>query len=80
MSKVIYTSPVFKDENGNGRKFLIAAEGVSTHAKRDAMLLKMIALGGIHAKPTEEFMGYRKKMLAAKRKIEKNGWFSSEVV
>ena len=79
MSKVIYTSPVFKDENGNGRKFMVPAEGVSTHAKRDAMLIKMIALGGIHADPTPEFMGYRSKMMAAKRKIVKNGWFSTEV-
>ena len=78
--KVIYTSPVFKNADGSPRKFMVAAEGVSTYAKRDAMLVKMIALGGIHAVLTPEFLSYRKKMMAAKKKIEKNGWFSSVVV
>lgn len=79
MSKVIYTSPVFRNEDGSGRQFIIPAAGVSTYATRDAMLLEMTALGGIYAKPTAEFMAYRKKMMAAKRKIEKNGWFSEAV-
>ena len=77
--KAIYSSPVFKDVNGNARKFLIPLESWSTHVQRDLMLLKMLELGGIGAKPTPEFMGYRKKMMAAKKKIEKNGWFSTEI-
>lgn len=77
--KVIYTSPVFKDENGNARKFLVPAAGLSTHAKRDEMLVKLLALGGINAQPTEEFLAIRKKMMAAKKKIEKNGWFATEL-
>ena len=80
MSKVIYTSPVFSNADGSARKFLVPVEGLSTHAKRDQMLLKMKELGGIYATPTKEFMDCRKKMLAAKRKIEKNGWYSAEVV
>lgn len=77
--KAIYNSPVFKDVNGNARKFLIPLQGLSTHVLRDSMLLKMIELGGIGAKLTPEFMAYRKKMMAAKKKIEKNGWFSTEI-
>lgn len=77
--KVIYTSPVFRNEDGSARKFLVPMAGLSTHAKRDEMLVKMIALGGIHAEPTEEFLSLRKKMMAAKRKIEKNGWFAEAV-
>lgn len=77
--KVLYTSPIFTHRDGTPRQFLVPVEGLSTHCKRDEMLMKMMALGGIHAKPTEEFMSYRKKMLAAKRKIEKNGWFSEAI-
>ena len=42
-------------------------------------LLQMIALGGIDAKPTPEFMAYRKVMLSAKRKIERESWFCEVV-
>lgn len=77
--KVLYTSPVFKDADGSARKAMIPLAALETYAKRDAALLAMIELGGIHAKPTPEFMALRKKMMAAKRKIEKNSWFSQTV-
>lgn len=77
--KVIYTSPVFKNEDGKARKFFIPVEALSTYAKRDACLLQMSEMGGIYAKPTPEFLKLRSKMLAAKRKIEKMGWFSTMV-
>ena len=76
---IIYTSPVFKDLDGTARKFSIPVEAVTTYAKRDAALLKLIALGGINAKATPEFLAIRKTMLSAKRKIERQGWFSETV-
>jgi hypothetical protein len=77
--KVLYTSPVFKNADGSGRQFIIPLNAVKTYAKRDAALLAMTALGGIHAKLTPEFMAHRKSMLSAKRKIEREGWFSEAV-
>lgn len=74
--KVVYTSPVFRNADGSARQVLIPLHAVETYAKRDAALLAMKALGGIHAVPTPEFMEFRKKMMSAKRKIEKNGWYS----
>ena len=80
MSKVVYTSPVFSHADGSSRKFLISVNALSTYAKRDECLLKMHELGGIYAKPTPEFLKLRSKMLSAKRKIEREGWFSESVV
>ena len=77
--KVIYTSPVFKDGFGAGRQFLIPLHAVETYAKRDAALLGMMALGGLNARPSPEFMEFRKTMMAAKRKIERNGWYCRDV-
>jgi hypothetical protein len=77
--KVLYTSPVFKNADGSGRQFMIPANAVKTYAKRDAALLAMTALGGIHAKLTPEFMAHRKSMMSAKRKIEREGWYSQQV-
>ena len=77
--KVLYTSPVFKDADGSARQVIIPLHAVETYAKRDAALLAMIALGGINADPTPEFMTFRKTMMSAKRKIERNGWYSREV-
>jgi hypothetical protein len=77
--KVLYTSPVFKDADGSGRQMVIPLHAVETYAQRDAALLAMIALGGIHADPTPEFMSFRKKMMSAKRKIERNGWYCRTV-
>jgi hypothetical protein len=73
--KVLYTSPVFKNADGTGRQFMIPVKAVITYAKRDAALIVMQALGGIHATPTPEFMTHRKTMMSAKRKIEREGWF-----
>jgi len=77
--KVLYTSPVFKNLDGSGRQFMIPAKAVQTYSKRDAALLVMTQMGGIHAKLTPEFIAYRKSMMAAKRKIEREGWFSEMV-
>lgn len=77
--KVVYTSPVFQDAQGSARKFLIPLLALETYAKRDSALLAMMALGGIDAEPTPEFMALRKTMMSAKRKIERNGWYSRVV-
>jgi hypothetical protein len=78
--KVLYTSPIFKHVDGRARQFMIPAEAVKTYLQRDNALLVMTHLGGIHAEPTVEFLKLRKKMLAAKRKIQREGWFSKEIV
>ena len=77
--KVLYTSPVFKNIDGSDRQFMIPLNAIKTYAKRDAALLAMTALGGIHAKLTPEFIAHRKAMLSAKRKIEREGWFCNTV-
>ena len=77
--KVLYTSPVFKDSDGSARQVLIPLHAVETYAKRDAALLAMMALGGIYADPTPQFMAFRKTMMSAKRKIERNGWYCKTV-
>ena len=78
--KVKYTSPVFKNSDSSAREVLIPLHAVETYAKRDAALLAMMALGGIKADPTPEFMAFRKTMMSAKRKIERNGWYCTSVV
>lgn len=77
--QVMYTSPVFKNTDGSGRQFMIPAKAVKTYAKRDAALLAMTAMGGIYATPIPEFMAQRKAMMSAKRKIEREGWYSQQV-
>ena len=77
--KVLYTSPFSKNTDGTFRQFMIPVKALSTYAKRDAALIQMSALGGIHAQPTKEFMALRKVMMSAKRKIEREGWFSEPV-
>lgn len=77
--KVIYTSPIFKDESGQPLQFKVPLAGLKYHQKRDYHLLEMMNLGGIHAQLTPEFLAHRKAMLSAKRKIEKNGFFSEVV-
>lgn len=77
--KVLYTSPVFKNIDGSGRQFMVPVNAIKTYTKRDAALLAMMALGGIHATPTVEFMAHRKSMMAAKRKIEREGWYCETV-
>ena len=93
--KIKYVSPVFLNEDGTNRVFMIPAEALKTYAKRDTALLAMMRMGGIHhgkptpelirmgkvhiAKPTPEFMAHRRAMLAAKRKIVLEGWYSETV-
>ena len=77
--KVLYTSPVFKNQDGTARQFMIPVTAIKTYAKRDSSLLAMLALGGINATPTPEFMAHRKSMMSAKRKIEREGWYSETV-
>ena len=77
--KVLYISPVFKNADGSGRQFMIPLNAIKTYAKRDSALLSMMELGGIHADPTPEFMSYRKSMMSAKRKIEREGWHCQQV-
>jgi len=78
--KILYTSPAFKNADGSSRQFMIPLNAIKTYAKRDAALMAMMELGGIHAQPTTEFMAQRKAMMSAKRKIEREGWFSEPVV
>jgi len=78
--KVLYTSPVFKSIDGNYRQYMVPVKALATYAKRDAALLQMSLLGGIHAQPTKEFMAYRKIVMSAKRKIERESWFCEVVV
>jgi len=77
--KVLYTSPVFNNADGSARRFMVPVKAVQTYAKRDAALLQMIEMGGIHAKLTPEFVAQRKAMMSAKRKIEREGWFCTVV-
>jgi hypothetical protein len=77
--KILYTSPAFKNADGSGRQFMIPLNAIKTYAKRDAALMAMMELGGIHAQPTTEFMAQRKAMMSAKRKIEREGWFCETV-
>jgi hypothetical protein len=77
--KILYTSPAFKNADGSGRQFMIPLNAIKTYAKRDAALLAMMEMGGIHATPTTEFMAHRKTMMSAKRKIEREGWFCEVV-
>lgn len=78
--KAVYVSPVFTNENGEARQVFVPLAALSTYVKRDKALMAMIALGGIDATPTAEFISHRKNMMAAKRKILRNGWASTAVV
>ena len=66
--KVVYTSPALN------RKFLVPVVAVKTYQRRDAALLKLKKLGGVSAPMTPEALKLRQTMLAAKRKIEREGW------
>ena len=70
MENVVYTSPFFNTSS------VIPAVALKTYQKRDAALIKMRALGGISAGATPEMIKLRARMLAAKRKIEREGWYS----
>lgn len=69
MEKVLYTSLIFE------RSFLVPVDALPTYKKRDAALLALKDLGGIHAPHTKEVTKLRQTMLNAKRKIEREGWF-----
>lgn len=78
--KALYISPVFNNVDGTPRKFMIEAAGIKTHMARDTAVLKMMELGGIHAKDTPETRKLIAAIRRAKRKIEKEGWFSTPVM
>jgi hypothetical protein len=69
----IYVSPVF------GTVSRIPAAALTTYIKRDRALLKMRELGGLNAGPSPAMLKLRSQMLAAKRKIEREHWFSTIV-
>ena len=71
--RVVYTSPAVN------AKFLVPKAAVKTYQRRDAALLKLQALGGIHAPNTPEVRKLRNTMLAARRKIEREQWFCTKV-
>lgn len=73
--KVAYTSIV----DNLARTVMIPLAALSTYKRRDLALQKMIEMGGVHAEPTAEFLRQRRIMLAAKRKIEREGWFCQQV-
>ena len=70
MENIVYVSPFFNTSS------VIPAVALKTYQKRDAALIKMRALGGISAGATPEMIKLRARMLAAKRKIEREGWYS----
>ena len=67
---VVYNSPFFNTTS------VIPAIALKTYQNRDAALLKLRALGGIAAVPSAEVIKLRARMLAARRKIEREGWYS----
>ena len=71
--RVVYTSPAVN------AKFLVLEAAVKTYQRRDAALLKLKALGGIHAPNTPEVRKLRNTMLAARRKIEREQWFCESI-
>lgn len=78
--KALYISPIFRNEDGSPRKFMIPMAGLKAHQARDRAVLKMMELGGINAKDTSETRKLMSAIHRAKKAIEKNGWYSTEVV
>ena len=71
MENIVYVSPFFNTSS------VIPAVALKTYQKRDAALIKMRALGGISASYKDpQVIKLRARMLAAKRKIEREGWYS----
>jgi len=69
--KVKYQSPL---------KFplmMVPEEAVSAYVLRDAALLALKAYGGVNAPDTREVRALRRFILASKRKIERNNWYST---
>ncbi len=77
--KIVYTSPVFKNADGTARQFMIPIAGLKAHQARDNAVLKMMTLGGIHAPDTPEVRKLMAAIQRAKRKIAREGWFSTPV-
>ena len=71
--RVVYTSPAVN------AMFLVPEAAVKTYQRRDTALLKLKALGGIHAPNTPEVRKLRNTMLAARRKIEREQWFCESI-
>lgn len=71
--RIVYTSPLFNC------KFWIPLDGLGAHTERDYCVLKLQTLGGINAPLTEQTKKLRTRLKAARRKIEKNGWWSEVV-
>lgn len=68
---VVYNSPFFNTSS------VIPAVALKTYQKRDAALIRMRELGGVAAGyKNPEVIKLRAKMLAARRKIEREGWYS----
>lgn len=74
--KVLYVSPLFRETR---REFMIEEKGVKYHAARDAAVLAIGKLGGIYAPDTPEVRALRKKILSARRSIERNGYYATPV-
>jgi hypothetical protein len=79
MEKIVYTSPFFFNDSGEGRKFLIPIEGLKTYQKRDAALIEIRSRGGIHMAATTENMKIHRQLMAAKRMITSKAWFSEPI-
>ena len=71
---VLYTSPL-----GGRFQTKVPAEAVATYVMRDAAVMALQAYGGIHAPDIEEVRALRKVILSSKRKINRNGWWSTIV-
>ena len=70
MENMVYVSPFFNTSS------VIPAVALKTYQKRDAALLKLRELGGIAAPFTPEVIKLRQTMMTARRKIEREGWYS----
>lgn len=79
MAKVLYTSPLFHQTNGKNRQFLIDAEGVKYHRKRDTAVMMIESLGGLNAPWTEEVRKYHRQILSANRAIKRGGYYATFV-
>ena len=77
--KIAYASPAFKNADGTASQFMIPIAGLKTYKARDAALVKIMALGGIHAPDTPEVQKLMSAIRRAKKKITSEGWFSTPV-
>lgn len=78
--KVLYTSPLFKHVDGSPRKCWIPLPALNTYSRRDAAVMQLMALGGIDAPSTDETRKLIKTIRNAKRKIEREMWYSTQDV